>query len=744
MSYQFITGKYDGIDGGIIAYVRDQEGKKSDLKITGFRPYFFKHANEMTPDHYHLQEVIHGFRGVYGEPLTKLVMMDPTDVRDFRGSFEARWEDDIRFIRRFLIDTGIHAGFEVMGTGKVITYEDLVPSDFSLQPWTTFLDIECASDRRMPDPSNPADPITSATMWDTKSMRYETLLLTPETMERKITPSDDHDIYCLGSERKILTMLSLYLKEFWPDVLVEWSGYGGFDVDYLVARGRRIGVKMDLSGICAFDLLSAYAKIYKKVSNRLKDIALDEGLTDEVEPEVNYKRLWETDKLRLAKRNKRHVEWMVGLNKKKHDLVRFFWSMKNYAGLEDMGGFSHGRLVDTKLLRKYHGKYALPPYRKGGGPKLLGALVKKPEEIIYDDVSLYDFSRYYPNIIIALNLTPEKTDGMGLTPQVCLDILDERDKYDKRLSKLKIDTPEYDALKSIRDTVKFVTESVIGYFGSPSSRLYDPKIYEKVIEVGRRGLLFLEKIVRKLGFEVVYYDTDGIFVRVPIEQSGRLRNKLNSAMEDFCKKEGIERELRLKTDRCFRKILFVGVKKRYAGHVIWEDGKDEDYLHIKGFEYVKRDSSIITKRVQREVLDSVLRKGVERLKPYLGGLCKSMRNEEFSLREVAINKTIGKRFEDYKVKMDFVRGALYANKHFGSDIRPGDSAKMIYVRRVPGFPSTDVICFLDEEELPVRPIVSWDKMIDRTVRRKIEKILNIAGMSWSKAMGQRTLLERFA
>jgi len=460
MPYQLVTGRYNA-DGSVTAFVRNEHSERDELQILGFRPYFYVDSHYIVPEHPKLKELSGGFKAVYGETLVKLTMQDPTDVGGtkgeggFRDVFDKHWEADIGFIRRLLIDTGIKGGFEVLTKRKVVNWKDLVPAEFSLPPLESFLDIETYSSDRLPNPLFPTHKITCATVWDNKLSQYATILL--DDKENKTVMSDNWTVYHVTAEAKLILLLIKYLTKVMPDIGAEWNA---FDFEYLEARGRRLNIKdwSILRKMCLFDMLRGYEKIYKKGSNRLKDVALDEGLTDELEPEVNYAEMYNTDKMGLATRNKRHVEWMVRLNQKKAngDLLRFYWNLKDYAGLEDLGGtLYHGVMVDTLLLRKYHGKYVLPskpPYRKGRESKA-GGLVGVPPKALVENVVVYDFSRYYPNLMIGV-LSSMNEDWMKPIIELCVELMEEREKYEKSLSSLRIDTDEYNASKSVRDSMK--------------------------------------------------------------------------------------------------------------------------------------------------------------------------------------------------------------------------------------------------------------------------------------------------
>lgn len=743
--YAFITGQYES-DGSISVYAKDESSRKRRIKVTGFEPYFHVPQDIYIPDDRAIERIEGDFTSVYGDTLKRITMETPSDVKHFRYKFDKHYEADIPFVRRFLIDTGIRNGFEVPDGKKIVSYKDLVPVDFSQPPLVCFLDIEVYCSTRFPNPSRENEKVICATLFDTEHKKYITILL-DQTSGEKETVAPGHDLIRVTCEANLLMTLKKYLEWINPDALTGWNI--NFDIDYLVERSKRHEIHFNFDGICIFDLLSAYKRLHKKGGNRLKEVVISEGLSDEVVSEEFHSEWWVKDKNMMVKYNKADVEYCVELDKK-FRLVEFYWGLKNYAGLEDLKGtlYAGGVLVDILLLRKYSGKFVLPSkVKREEGEDLSGALITSPEAGLYDDVYVFDMSKYYPNIVISRNLTPERTGGeLGMVPKLCLELLDERKRYDKVLSETPIDTPEYHNAKRKRDNVKFIGEAVIGYFGSLKSRLYNPDLFDEVTTTGQRGLKFLKEATEKMGFKVLYTDTDGLVVKVPKERAKELLLRLNESLKQFCASEGIKGDLRIKIDRFCKRILFTGVKKRYAAWVVEEGGKPCDYTYIVGFEFVRRDASEVTRKLQKRVFDLLLKGDVNEVVSYIRSTIKDMKKGKYSLNQIAIPKTLNKSLEDYgKGKgggiPDYVRGTLYSNKYFGTDIRGGDMIRMLYVNRIPGHPRTNVVCFLDEDELPVKPEVDWNKMVSRTVRMKIEKIIELAGLHWAQVEGTRSLLE---
>jgi len=737
MKAQFIKGKYND-DKTITLYLRDEKYRKVAVKVAGFEPYFYVSKLAYVPPNPALKRVeTEAPPSIDGIKLKKLVMQTPTDVKNFRGKFKIHYEADIPFIRRFLIDTGIKAGIELPDKA-LVHYKDLKPIDFTLDPVITYLDIEVYTTTRFPNPERDENKIIIATLYTNTNGKYYTVALSKQA--RKVE-WEKGTIFFLTSEENLLKFIRKYLDHFKPDVLTGWNV--SFDINYILHRANKLGIGISLEGMNIFDLLSAYKNLNKKGSNALGDVLNDEGIATEVNYEPFNMQVWERDELHGVKVNVSHVEGIVKLDEK-HGLIKFYWGLKNYAGLEDLEPtLYHGVLVDTLLLRYYHKKFALPSKDcniiKEDESKL-GAIVIQPPKGVFEGVAVFDMSRYYPNIIIAYDISPEPhpKEQKGIIPQMVKGLLAEREKYEAELKKLTPGSDEYNRMKNKRNAVKYIAESVFGYLGSTSSRLYSKENFEKITGTGREGLLYLKKVLEEWGYRTLYADTDGIFVQVPFEEVFDIEKRLNQALVDFCKQKGITANLKLKLDRYFDRIVFAGVKKRYAGHVIWE-GKEADYTYIVGFEYVRRDAPKLTKELQLKIFDLVLKGKRQEVIDLLRDTIRKFRKGEFPIDDIAIRKTLNKRLEDYNPKPDYVRGSIYANNYLGLDIRGGDMVKMIYIKDIKNLPKTDVLCWIGEFP-PVSVTLDIGKMIDRVIKRKVEKLLDLIGISWDEiTCKQKTL-----
>ncbi|KKK55957.1 hypothetical protein LCGC14_3069350, partial [marine sediment metagenome] len=348
-----------------------------------------------------------------------------------------------------------------------------------------------------------------------------------------------------------------------------------FDIEYLEDRCKANGLYLSLSSINVFDLYVGYRSLFRRKGYRLKDIALHEGLTDTLEEVVNYGLMWENDKIGLMERNQRHVRWIKQINEKMK-VIEYYWSLKEIVGLEELHGTGYSStLFDTLLLR--HSSLILPSKSHEKHTPYEGAYVMQPQSGVYDNIAIFDLTRFYPQILLSELLDPaildsyEKQNGNSGwdgykefaqkyisegKPAVWLDIVRDMSKERVRLQSL----PEH---REKLAGIKGILNSAYGVLASPAFRLYTPEIPERITEVARNTIQGLAEDVGEWGYKVIYADTDSIFAQVPRDEVDKLEHKLNTKLGDYG-------DFSIKLDDYAVKILFTGAKKKYC--LISEDG----------------------------------------------------------------------------------------------------------------------------------------------------------------------------
>jgi len=756
LNFQYIIAHYND-KGSITLYASDENRVIHELEIVGFEPYFYVREEENIPSDEHIVNVETGFKHKEGFSLAKITVTDPLVVSNLRSEFREHFEADIKFIRRFLIDTRIYGGFTILSSNlnRPIHYSELIPTKFYLKPTIMYFDVEVFAKTRFPDPRKANQPLIAWTAWNNEDKEYLTVLLDDYEEIEKIT--DSHTCIHVTDEKTVLKLLISYLEDVKPFVVVGWNV--DFDINYATFRGYKYGIKIPFKKFDKLDLCLAYRQLHKRLYNRLKDVAVEEGIfsSNELISDEYHAEMWEDKRQRpkLVQYNKMDVEILVKLDhdgwfdkieekeKPPYELTEFFWNLKNHAGVESCrSALWHGVLVDTLALREAYRRYVLNSSRVGEGEPYEGAIVFEPEEGVFEGVAVLDMSRYYPNIALAYEVDE-------LECRVINNLMKKRDELEKEMAKYHIKSVEYEVLKKKRNSVKYLLNATYGYWGSPRSRVYDRENAAKVTAKARLGLEVIKKASEERGYPVLYGDTDSAMIQIEANKTPKLLQHLNEVLKEHCENEGIPPLLKLKWEKYFSKVLYVkakgeggkAAKKRYAAHVIWDSGQKVDYIHIVGFDYVRGNTSKLTRKIQMKCFEEILKGDKKNLPSYLRSEVKKILRGEYKVGELSIPVTLRKDIDKYKSIPDYVRGVLWSNKNLGLEIVGGDRVKMIYVKRVgDGLPQTDVISYFDEERLP--PIVpDYEKIIEKTVKKKVEQFLRLADITWRQVEGYADLKE---
>jgi DNA polymerase I len=314
--------------------------------------------------------------------------------------------------------------------------------------------------------------------------------------------------------------------------------------------------------------------------------------------------------------------------------------------------------------------------------------------------------------------------------------------------------------------MQFVGQSLYGVLGWDRFRLYDREMGAAVTATGRDVIEFTEEVTTELDKEVVYGDTDSVMVELgagiskedAIEESFELEETINDSYDEFAMEElnAAEHRFQIEFEKLYRRFFQAGKKKRYAGHIVWKEGKDVDDIDITGFEYQRSDIAPITKEVQKEVIDKiVMGESKESIKAYVTEVIEDFQNGNVDPEQIGIPGGIGKRLDNYDTDTAQVRGAKYANMLLGTNFQRGSKPKRVYLDRVhadffdkveaeygldPGTDplygefrrNPDVICFEYADQLPEEFEIDWEKMLDKTLKGPIARILEALGISWEE------------
>ena len=316
---------------------------------------------------------------------------------------------------------------------------------------------------------------------------------------------------------------------------------------------------------------------------------------------------------------------------------------------------------------------------------------------------------------------------------------------------------------------QFVGQSLYGVTGWDRFRLYDKEGAAAVTATGREVIDFTEEAANEINYQVAYGDTDSVMLSLSdmskeeaIETSFDIEDHINERYDDFARDElnAEFHRFQIEFEKLYRRFFQAGKKKRYAGHIIWKEGKDVDDIDITGFEYKRSDIAGITKEVQQHVIETIVTgddidEDLETVKTYLADVIDDFLAGNVDVEEVGIPGGIGKKLDAYETPTAQVRGAQYANELLGTNFGSGSKPKRLYLSKVhPDFwqrmeseegldpqrnglygefkRDPDVICFEYADQIPEEFEIDWEKMLEKTLKGPIERVIEALGTSWEE------------
>ncbi|WP_299269929.1 DNA-directed DNA polymerase [Halorientalis sp.] len=626
----------------------------------------------------------------------------------------------------------------------------------------------------------------------------------------------DADVRVFETEEAMLEAFVTYIDETDPDLLTGWN-FDDFDAPYFLDRLEELqGPHHDydlsierlsrvdevwrnnwqgpnIKGRVVFDLLYAYqrTKFTELDSYRLDAVGEQElGVGKERYP-GDIGDLWEDDPERLLEYNLRDVELCVELNEQQ-EIIPFWQEVASFVGCKLEDATTPGDAVDMYVLHKLHGNFALPSKGRHDTEDYEGGAVFDPITGVREMVTVLDLKSLYPMCMVTINASPEtkvdpdsyegdtfrapngqhfRKEPDGVIREMVDELLTEREEKKSRRNDHDPDSSEYEQFDRQQAAVKVIMNSLYGVLGWDRFRLYDKEMGAAVTATGRDVIDYTDEVAGRMDKDVVYGDTDSVMIELgggvskesAIEQSFELEEQINDAYDEFAEKElnvdldaGEEHRFQIEFEKLYRRFFQAGKKKRYAGHIVWKEGKNVEDIDITGFEYQRSDIAPITKEVQKEVIDRIVTGAdTEEIKQYVHEVIQDFEAGEASLDDVGIPGGIGKKLDNYDTDTAQVRGAKYANLLLGTNFASGSKPKRVYLDRVHSDfwetverehgldPSTDplygefrrepdVICFEYEDQIPAEFEIDWEKMLDKTLKGPIERILAGLDISWDE------------
>ena len=451
------------------------------------------------------------------------------------------------------------------------------------------------------------------------------------------------------------------------------------------------------------------------------------------------------DKLALAAYNLEDCR-LVTLIFEHTQLLEFAMLRAQLTGLNiDRVGGSVAAFTNLYLPKLHRAGYVAPNMGDGlQGLVSPGGYVMDSIPGLYKNVLVLDFKSLYPSIIRSFKIDPmglieglklpeqaiEGFDGAYFSrdkhflPAIIEALWQERDKA--KLEKNSI----------LSQAIKIIMNSFYGVLGSTGCRFFDPRLSGSITKRSHALLKTTKIWIEDKGYQVIYGDTDSIFVHVGDDKTVEQCQDLGVELQQFINEKwqsklqadfAIESQLEIEFETHFTQFFMptirgqevvkdlksVGTKKRYAGLV-------NDKLVFKGLETVRSDWTAISKTFQQELYRLIF--NGEPVEDYIKSLVSEIKSGLHDNNLIYMKK-LRRNIEDYVNTPPHIKAAIIANNRLekkGLKAKYRRGSRIEYVITIDG---------VQPMELAVSAL-DYDFYIDRQIKPIADDILPFIGTSF--------------
>ena len=594
------------------------------------------------------------------------------------------------------------------------------------------LDIEVESEEknRLPDAKTAEGKVTAVGFESSDKLKQVFVLRRNDISEgtNDLAPDIKVRFYDEDNEKGMIEDVFNLIKDY--PLLITYNG-DGFDLPYLYNRAERLGIDKNTNPLymmrdSATLKEGVHLDLYRTLSNRAFQIyafgqkytdfslnSVSKGLLNEQKLDYGV----EIDKMTLYQIGKycqNDAYLTYKLTSFNDDLLMNLLVVISRIGrmpIDDISRMGVSQWIRSLLYYEHRKNNMLIPRREEidkrstevkndaviKDKKYRGGLVVEPKEGIHFDVTVMDFASLYPSIIKVKNLSYETvrcshteckknmipqtnhwvcTKKNGLTSVLIGSLRDLRVNYYKTMSKNQSLTNEERQLYTVvAAALKVILNASYGVMGAQIFPLYFLPAAEATTATGRHIILDTIEKCRELNVDVLYGDTDSIFVKNPTEQ--QMQTIINQAKNNH----GVE----LEVEKEYRYVVLSDRKKNYLG--VTKNGK----VDVKGLTGKKSHTPAFIKSLFYDILDILaevktndeFKNAKSKISSKIAECSRKIQAKEIPLSELAFNVMLSKSLNEYtKTIPQHIRAAKQLESV--REIKKGDRISYVKIINKPG------------------------------------------------------------
>ena len=704
-----LEGSYQAVDDGVVVelFGRTRDGAPIVARYYGFRPYFM--VTEPTDEVrarlaadkeiISVQDISTWVAG-QEKPALRVTLHRPWLVPQYRDQYRRRGDEtsvlacDIPFVHRFLYDKhlGLAVAFEAEDEPEDVRARYTVPDVVRVV-------TDNGHDIRSTEVFRPSLRVLSFDIEN--AIRTRTIFTICGVSVGGGRPRTTFRIHNTEERRLIEEFVKTIIADD-PDVITGYN-IGGYDFPLLVERAAATGLGPLAIGRERSAPREMGERLWKVTGRAVADAwwSVRRDLKPKQETLQFVARTLLGDSKLDVDRREIEREWAADQDRVmeycEHDAdlaLRILQRLRTVEKAADLATVAHlpleegmnGRTslyIDALLIPRADAKGVGVPMSHFAGREnpIEGGYVHPIRPGIYRWVVVLDFKSMYPSIIISRNLcfttlSPEGSTvapsgarflaasvRRGIIPEILADLLADRTRF-RQAGQAATSAEMKEYYDGLQNAVKVLMNSFYGVLASSFYRFTNKDIGAAITAFGREAITSIIRDLEADGFDVVYSDTDSVFVRSPVASLEGAREFGERVAKRFTH-EGVTFEFQ----SVFESFFSHGVKKRYVGRTAWPV---ED-LVVRGYETRRTDAFDFQSAALLEVFDLVLRGDTDGAVRRARELVQSVRNREVPVERLVIARTVraeSEYNESTRESLPFLR-VFKQLRSEGYDVIPG-------------------------------------------------------------------------
>jgi DNA polymerase elongation subunit (family B) len=301
-------------------------------------------------------------------------------------------------------------------------------------------------------------------------------------------------------------------------------------------------------------------------------------------------------------------------------------------------------------------------------------MIISPEIGLHENVAVLDFNDEYANIITRYNISYENQSSYysaleskhpAILPSIVKELVAKRVYLKQQQQTLHHPISlAYSNCEASSDILKQILVCLYGTSGSIWNRYSNVQVFEQINKLAREILIKTKDIVQRAGFELIYADTDAVFLK----KKDATRKEFEDIMNKLIHETGLE--MTLEFHYKFLVLLYIEADEKMEARKHYFGLTYDNKLITRSIDTRRHDSPAFIKEFQMTLLsklfdcntsEDVRTAGYKNALAHITQSIDKLMNGEVQITDLVISKLLRQNIEKYRALFPHVSAAIRLN-----------------------------------------------------------------------------------